>query len=301
MIIDTARALMAVLQPLTGDRAAGNLVVSAAPGPTAELPSNAYAVPVIAGSARYDLLFKTGVNPNTPAGGWTIGAATLVPMFSNVGGAAHNIPAATPMRWFPALEGIEPVSIVDPAGLAGATAAPPGLSGVKQIAFFEELGVINGAEALRTALVARFPALIVAWESTGPSTPLGRNNSAQKELWSVYVVVSRQDADPARRLEGLALVDAVTALLDGRASVDGFHFSSPSRIDITARQIVTVNESFAIYRVRFTTSSTSSTQANSGLAVNPWLRTRLDIDVPVPESEGGYPLVNDNELDMPHS
>lgn len=297
-LIAEARALMAVVQPLTGERAKGDVIVTAAPGPTAVLPPSSYAVPIIGGAARYDLLFKTPENPDS-AEGWTVGAATAVPLISNLGGAAGNIAGATAVRWYPAIEGIEPVSIVDPGGMTGGAPAE-GLTAVKQVAFFEELGAVTGWEMLTKALVTRFPALVLAWESTGASEFLGRGKWAQKELWSIYVIVSRQDSDPSRRLEGLAILDAVTDLLVGRTTVDGFHFSGPSGIDVTARQLMTITEQFVFYRVRFTCATTTSFREYRG-PFNPWLRTRLDIFVPVAEADGGYHLVNDNELDMPHS
>lgn len=298
-LIAEARALMALLAPLTGERAAGTLVVSAAPGPAAVLPASSYAVPILGGAARYDQLIKTAPNPASDDG-WPILTATEVPAVANVGGLSGNLPIGTPVRWFPAVDGIEPVSVVGPGadgdpGLTGGT-APEGLAAVRQVAFFEELGAASGAEMLAKALVSRFPALVLAWESTGESTLVGRGQRTQHQLWSLYVVTSRQDADPARRLEGLAILDEATAAIIGRSIVDGFVFSGAGGIDILGRQLVTISETFYIYRIRFSTQTAVSLQAYR--TFHPWRTTKLDAAVPAPPP-AGLPVVVDHEIEMP--
>lgn len=300
-LIAEARALMALLAPLTGERAAGTLVVSAAPGPGAVLPPSSFAIPILGGAARYDLLLKTAVNPASDEG-WPVFAGTAVPVVANVGGLSGNLPIGTSVRWFPSIAGVEPVSVVGPGvvgdpGIAGGT-APEGLTAVRQVAFFEELGAATGAEMLSRALVARFPAIVLAWESTGESTFVGRGQQTQKQTWSLYVVTSRQDADPARRLEGMAILDAATAAVIGRTGVDGFTFSAPAGVDIVGRQLVTISDAFYVYRIRLSTQTAMNYRELR--AFNPWLTTRLDAAVPAP-APAGLPVVIDHEIEMPQA
>ncbi len=293
-IVAEARALMALLQPLTGDRAAGLVTVNAAPGPTAKMPPCTYGVPIVGGAARYDQLLKTVPNPDDREG-WPVGLATPLPIVSNIGGPAMNLPGGTPVRWFPAPEGIESISVLDSGGLTGGL-PPTGLAAVRQVAFFEELGVTNGAEILSRGLVGRFPAVVLAWESTGVSEFLGRNKWGQKQFWSFYVIASRVDAEASRRLEGLAILDALAGAVWGRTTVDGFHLSSPAGVMVESRQLVTALDQFSIYRVRVSNMTTAT--MDEYRTFNPWRRTRLDVTTPSPAPDG-FPIITDNEVDMP--
>jgi hypothetical protein len=293
-LVAEARALMALLQPLIGDRATGNALVNAVPGPTATLPGSSYAVPVIGGAARWDLLVKVVENPATTDGSWPVSTTTTIPVMANLGGPALNLPPGTVLRWFPTIEGIESTSLIDPAGLTGGTQLT-GLTAVQQVAWFEELGAATGAEMLEKSLVTRFPSVVLAWESTGPRELVGRDRYLESQNWSYYIVTSRQTADPPRRLEGLMLVDAVRESIEGRMKVDGFGFSN-NGVNVMACSLVTVTPQWYVYRVRFSTQTSSSRKETR--TFNPWIRTRLDVLTPAPAPDG-LAVVVDNEVLMP--
>jgi hypothetical protein len=304
-ILDEARALMAVLQPLTGTRAAGNLTVRST-GATGLLPANAFAVPIVAGVMRHDLMIKTALNPANPAG-WPVGiAGTAVPAITNIGGAAQNVPADSPVRWWPAVEGIEPMAAVAAGGLAGAQ-DPVGLTAVRELELFEQLrpNLQGGPQDLFRGTFSRFPAVMVTWEGSGPGdnqtiSPLrqegarvGRGRTIQKQEWNVFIVTSRLDSDPARREEGLVLVDAVAGILGERQFVDGFCFSAPAGAFIRGRSRWLISPAFYVYRIELVT--TGSRVMQDARTYNPWLTTRLDVDTtdPVP-----FPVVDDNRFPM---
>jgi hypothetical protein len=292
-LVAEARALMALLQPLMGERSTGHAVVDAAPGPTATLPGGSYAVPVMGGSARWDQVVKTAENPAS-TDGWPVASATSVPVFANLGGQVLNLAAGTVLRWFPQIDGIAPTCVVGPGGLTGGTELT-GLTALKQVLWFEELGVASGAEMLAKAMGTRYPAAVLAWESSGPREYVGRDRYLENQNWSVYIVTSRQTADPPRRIEGLMLVDLVRAYIEGRQQVDGFTFSN-NGINVTGCSVVAVSEPWYIYRIRFQTQS--STSRRESRTFNPWIRTRLDILTPAAAPDG-LPVVVDNEVLMP--
>jgi len=281
-IVNDARAILACLQPLTGTRSSGNAVVTASPGPTVVLPANACAVPVIGGAIRYDRMVKVAKNPASSAG-WTVGTATVVPMISNIGGADMNLPAGTPLRWWPAVPGVEAVSAVDGSGMTGGTLAT-GLTAIAQLAFFEDLAVPNLGEMLAKASISRFPAVVLAWEGSGDYSPIGRGQWTQQQQWGLYVIASRNDAEAARRLEGVVLLDAVCDQIWGQQEADGFHFSTPSGAQITGRKMLGASDRFYVYRASFTTGSSSNFKETR--AFNPWTKTKLNAStadvVPLP-------------------
>lgn len=287
-ILDTARAIAAVLQPLTGNRSSGTATVRATPGPSAVLKPNQHAVPIVGGSMRFDRMVKTAINPDDAAG-WTLDdVGTPVTMISLVGGAEMNLPIGTQLRWWPTAEGIEPVSVLG-AAMTGA-AAPTGVAGLKQIAFFEQLQAnLSGSVAdMFKSMVSQYPAALIVWEGSNPSdndtvSPLGNKASRVgrgvklfSENWDLFIITSRLDGDTQRREEGMALVEAVTDQLSDRSAVDGFVFSAPNGIQIVARGRHLVAPGFYVYRVQLhTVSSQSSKDART---FNDWLVTRLDAD-----------------------
>jgi hypothetical protein len=96
-ILDTERKIMAICQPMTGDRATGKVVVKAAGVDPVELPLGTVLFPILS-QVRYDLPFKVAASAplsSTEDGAWTIaggGAETVVDIFSNIGGERHNLP-----------------------------------------------------------------------------------------------------------------------------------------------------------------------------------------------------------------
>jgi hypothetical protein len=289
-VVHDARAIMACLQPLTGTRATGSVTVNAVPGPSAVLPGGSYGAPVIGGSIRYDRLVKAAPNPDNLAG-WPVTTGTVVPCFTNIGGGDQNIPAGTSIRWFPVATGIEPASVT-PAGLTGGT-PNESFAGVAQLVFFEEIKPGQGGNVLKGGL-SRFPAVVLAWDGSGKAQFVGRGQWVQQQLWSLYVIVSRVDADPQRRVQGLTILDAIEDYLWGRQMVDGTGFSTPNGAQFERRLAMPIDPSFYVYRAQVTTKR--SVRRFEPRTFSPWLRTKLDAtttDV-VP-----FKLVDDNEFDMP--
>lgn len=290
MIVHDARAIMACLQPLTGARASGNVTVNASPGPTATLKGGSYGAPIIGGAIRYDRLVKVAQNPADKAG-WPIGAATVVPCFTNIGGLDQNIPAGTSIRWFPALQGIEAVSQTV-GGLAGA-GGDTSMTGVQELVFFEDIQPGAGMSLLKGA-ISRFPAVVLAWEGSGDAEFVGRGQWVQQQLWSIYVVVSRQDGDPNRRVQGLAIMDTIQNELWGRGAVDGEGFSTPNGAQFARRMALPIDPTFYVYRARVTTKS--SYRQSEHRTFNPWAHTKLDMQT---TDTPAFPTVVDNEFPMP--
>jgi hypothetical protein len=290
-VVHDARSILAALQPLTGARATGNVTVKAVPGPTAILKGGSYGVPVIQGAARYDRLVKVAQNPADKAG-WTVAAGgTVVPCFTNVGGVDQVIPPGTLIRWFPAIDGTELASST-PAGLAGA-APNTSTVGIAQLAFYEELQPGAGMTLFRGA-ISRFPAVVLSWDGSGDAEPVGRGQWAQEQQWSLFVVASRQDADPARRMQGLLILDAIQEQLWGRGNVDGEGFSSPRGVDFSRRQSLPIDEKFFLYRARFSTMATY--RQSETRTFSPWQKTKLDLET---TDTPTFPTVVDNEFPMP--
>jgi hypothetical protein len=298
-ILSEARALLAVLQPLTGARASGTATVLAEPGPSAILPANTYAVPILSGAMRFDLLLKTAENPADDEG-WTVTTAgDPVTMISVLGGNEHNLPAGTELRWWPATADIEPKSVLAGPMTGGLDAV--GLTALRQARFFEQLRPnVDGAPAdLFKSMVNQFPSAVLVWERSRPvpaGGKLGRGVSAYEQEWHLFIITSRSDSDSARREEGLALVDAVTEEMVDRSTVDGETFSAVSGLAIDERSRYFVGAAFYVYRIRFTTTTTVSKK--DPRTFGPWLFTRLDEKSTDGPPQGPFPWVDNNRFPM---
>jgi hypothetical protein len=299
-ILSEARALLALLQPLTGARASGTATVKASPGPTAVLPPNTYAVPIVGGAMRFDLLLKTAQNAAAPAG-WTVTTAgDPVTMISVVGGNEHNLPDATELRWWPGAAGIEAKSVLAGALTGGIDAS--GLTALRQVRFFEQLRAdLSGTPAdLFKSMVSQFPSAVLVWERSRPApngAKLGRGVNVYEQEWHLFLITSRADGDNQRREEGLALVDAVTEEMVDRSTVDGMMFSAASGLSIEERRRHFTGNAFYVYRIVFTT--TTSVSKKDSRTFNPWLFTRLDEDSTDPLPQGPFPWVDNNRFPMP--
>lgn len=286
-ILDEARALLAVMQPLTGERAAGPLTVRATGAPV-KIPANVFAVPLVSGVMRHDLIVKTAVNPDDKEGWPVTSAGSAVPVLSNIGGLAMNQAEGARVRWWPTFDGVEAVSLVGAGGLVGGTEAM-GFTAVKQMALFEQLrpNLKDGPEDLFKHVFTRYPGVALTWEGSGPGdnqtiSPLsqqgarvGRGRIIQQQQWSVYIITSREDANEARREEGLALLDAVADVIGERQFVDGFSFSSPAGAFIKSRSRWIISPSFYVYRIEVSTTGSRILRDPRNF-VNPWLVTQLD-------------------------
>jgi hypothetical protein len=308
-IIDNARALMALMQPLTGSRSTGSITVRST-GATGTLPANAHAAPIIGGVLRPELLVKTAVNTDDsptalPGHAWPITrAGTTVPVLSVLGGLCHDFPAGTVLRWLPEIDSIEPTAEIT-VGMTGGTANTSHV-GVAEVRLYEQLtATAPGIEVFKAAF-SRFPGVMLTWQSSVPDdgqgeqplgrreSRLGRGKTLLRNVWDIFVACSRMDSDPARREQGLDILDELTETMIDRATVDGMRFSSVRGLSVHQRARWNVSPSLYVYLLRVSTTDVAEKREHRNFA--PWLRTRLDVDTP---DEAPFPLVHDNRFNMP--
>lgn len=305
-IIHDARALLALIQPLTGTRAAGTALVRSA-GATGSIPANAHAVPIVDGQVRPELLIKTVQNPTTDDHSWpVIQAGTPIPILSVLGGAGHNLGPGTVLRWLPAPDGIADSSSVVAPGLRGG-APNTSYVGVAEAKIFEQLQAAPapGLDLFRAG-IARYPALMLVWQGSEPDDgqreqPLGRRESRlgkgqtlQRQSWDLFVIVSRQESDPVRREQGLAIIDELREVMTDRQSVDGMPFSTIRPLSIHGSRRWLVGPSVYVYLMQFSTANVLKKREEREFS--PWLTTRLDADTP---DSPPFPIVDDKRFNMP--
>lgn len=311
-IINTARYLMAVMQPATGDRATGVATVTASGGDVT-LPMNTFAMPVIDGRRRPDLLLKVAEGPNTDRS-WTVtSGGTAVDYVSNIGGTRHNIDQGTPIHFDPAVGGLVSSAPTADANFTGGTDANY-FGGIRDMVIYENFDGPAFQMDLRRSGVTRFPCVMVTWLDTGPAdgttisqtdrpTRTGTRGVLYKDTFSISVISTRDDSDHARRHEGLRIVDTISRLLSDRQMVDKYAFSAPSGVQI--REISreggpeTVYQKFYIYNILLSTER--ELKQLDSRTYNDWLLAVMDIykpqDPPLP-NQGDITIVDDMEIDM---
>src|SRR5690349_10878093 len=214
-----SRALFGALAPITGDRASGQVLVTAGPAPVV-VPRNTYLVPVTEGKLREELLYKTTAEVQIAAN-----SMALLPIVSNVGGRRHNLPEATPLRFDPPLEGFVGTALLN----AAMTTATQGL--VRSLSIFEDVDAGNPGKDFFDAGLFDFPAMILAWQQSEPVEGVqgglrrGSNRGARavtfyRETFVLYVIAGRLRGPGFRRQEGLTLVQAAARLLGDRMQND---------------------------------------------------------------------------------
>ncbi len=177
-----------------------------------------------------------------------------------------------------------------------------GVGSVKQIVHYETLSSGTTAIDLFNARVSsQAPSIVLAWESSGSPTAVGRNVARRQDRWILYVVTTRGDGSGKRRDEASDILDAVEAYLVDRKSVAGFVFSAPAT-QIMGRGRLTVTKTSYIYTVSLETGGTveriDTRGANSPegeLTFAAWQTTQLDMptaDVPP------FPIVHDVGINM---
>lgn len=245
LVVDTARALLALCQPLTGTRATGKLLVKAQAGRVVTIPRNRYLYPIVNDKARPDLLFKTGLAPDECGKEWVVDEnGGEVDVLSNIGGARHNLPAGTKFAFDPPAPYAQPLPELAQATVGGVDAT--GFGSVKDAVVFESMEG-DHALALRRSMTKGFPAIVLHWMAILPpegSTSAHSGGMRRKGEWRymyslkylLTVVSSRADEDSHRRHEGLVIVDRLLGLLPGRYAVDGQNVSSPMPVSILNAQ-----------------------------------------------------------------
>jgi hypothetical protein len=290
---------------MTGDRATGSILASSIAG-SVEVPKGAHLIPVVAGQLRPDLLLKTTDKmPITPGG-------VAVPITSVLGGAAHNLPGATVVRWDPVLDGVEPTATI--VTCSGAT-TPTYFGAIKSASIFETFGgPAPTLEAFRTR-VREFPAVIISWDGSEPadgqavsqlergSSRAGRSAQLYSEQFVITIISSRQDSDHARRHEGLEVLDELCAWMFDKQAIDGHVFSAPGGLQILSRNRVPVGDpqlwqDFYVYRA--VVAVTVAMHKRDVRVYNEWMRTRTTWAVGDAAHEQDKTIV-DVEFPMPQT
>lgn len=281
-----ARALFALVTPITGERSSGTITVSApgmGPG-QALLPANSYLRPVVGGSLREDLVFKTTDD-------WVLALGTTesgVPITSNVGGARHNLAAGTVLRFDPVPPGYARDVTVDADMTDGSDVG----SRLKSLAFFEDIDSANPSADIFGAKLAA-PALMLVWQRSDPADGLNaglsrgqsrraRNVVTFKESFTAFIITARLTGDPARRREGLILAQDISRLWSDRMqNDDGEQLSTVgSGVEITGRSRYRRDEKTYIYTVGLRVNATLEGTGSLSLNAGPWDRTRTRGAVP---------------------
>lgn len=296
-IMQTARHLMAVLAPLTGERAEGTITITTrADVPELEIPLNFHLLPVLQSAEGNGALA-----PQLPFRVAEAGVATpdgvTFPVTSVLGGTVHNLPDSTVFRC--ALEDNRIASIEASSLIEGATNYT-GTGALKQILMYETIGNSSAQRDLFLAkLAGRTPAAVIVWESSGSPTFYAPNHTKLAEQWAIHVVVSRFDAGELRALEGLEILDMVSELLGLRVGVDGADITNGA-IKILGRQRTATTDSAYIYTLRIGTSTVVTRRDDRSFPE--YLRTKYTL-VTTPADTALSPsvvtLVEDAEYDHP--
>lgn len=294
-IISTARALMATMQPATGTRSSGSVLVTATAGQSVVVPRNRYAIPVVGGSARPDLMVKAANNPATEDGSWTAtDAGTAINFISNLGGARHNLPDTTVLLFDPPLDNVASAVVTGGAFAGGADSTAFGA--LRDLVMAEQLSGPQLTTDLARSPIKRFPSAIVTWQDVQPadgSTVVQQNRGAArvgtrrilaKATYRISIISSRADSAHARRHEGLYAVDQVARLVSDRQAVDGREcVSNPSGVQILQmlREFqpgADLYLKFFIYHL--VVACTVTIEQIDTRSYNDWLLTLLNVDKP---------------------
>lgn len=296
------RALFATLAPITGVRGTGTVSVMATTDDDVTVPANTYLLPVVGGQLRDDLVFKTTADVVVVGGSLTPAA---IPITSNAGGARHNLPDATVLRFDPPVPGIDPVAVL---GGAITDASDEGQL-VRSLAWFEDLDSANPQKDIFAAKLGEYPGLMLVWAQSEPAEGAtaglrqGANRGRRmvrfwRESFVLYVVVGRLTGDTGRRQEGLVVMQAATRLLTDRMqNDDGEQLSTiGAGVEITGRARLRRGERHYIYALRVRVNQTL--QPFDARTFNAWIATQYEGELPgreSPEPTDGIQLVDDLE------
>lgn len=219
------RGILSALRPLTGDFASGS-VLATATGDDVTVPKNCHLVPIPASSTgqveiAHDLPFRTSAEIVVSSAG------TVVPVASLLGGAQHNLPLTTRMRWDPQLTDLEEEVVVTGAALSGGANPTSGPGLVKEVRAFETLESMQVAQDLFAGQVGRFPALIIAYGGSQELDELGDDTVMEAHRWRIYAITSWGSQATKVGDEALDILDAVKSYLVRRTSSHQLVFSQP--------------------------------------------------------------------------
>lgn len=294
IVLDGARAILAVVQPVTGSRSAGQ-VLARAVGANVVVPRNAHLLPVREGQIRPEQPFKTDEGPLLAPnkGAWTVtSAGTNVDVLSVLGGARHNLPVGTVLRWDPPIAGLEPTATVGAAGLTGG-ADPTFFGGLKAAVVHDAFGApAADLESFRAKLGA-LPGMVLIWQSSEPADGsavsalgrgggrMGQNEMLMVERYLAVIISNRVDDAHFRRSEALEAMDEVTLWLTDRMAVDGMSVSAPGGVQIAGRSRLQGNRllylEHDVYAINL--AITRTYKRHDVRTYNEWLRTRMRVQV----------------------
>lgn len=314
--IDTARDIMAALQPTTGTRATGKILVT--PNGTAPtvIRRNQCLIPIINSDARETLLFKVAEGPEdgdpNPKGSWIVDpAGSSIDVFSVLGGKRHNLPAGTKMRLDPLPpEPLNPVVTLQSATTDGAD--PIHFGGVKSVVMFETLGGASLDIDLFRSQSGQMPGIVVVWDGSEPAdgttqsslnrgrTRVGTRRSLWNERFNLFIITKRMDSDHMRRSEGLQILDDLTEWLTDRQAIDGQVFSAPAGIQIRGRQRISglgpPYQQVYVYLIQL--SVTRLLQMRDERTWSDWLLTHNEFLTFGRDGLGNRRIVVDQDIDM---
>lgn len=286
-----ARAILAQLAPLTGERGTGSVVVSNPSGAAVELDPNMYLLPVVDGELADDLVFKVTPNPATvqphgKGGAWTIpaGGTATVAIRSNLGGARHNLRAGTVLRFDPVLEplarDVELVaSISDGADFADDELA------LRRAVYYEDMDPAAVERDIAGGRLARLPGAMIVWTQSTPyegrtagtnqgSTRLADGIRGFAENFRLFVVSATAASSGKRRGDGLRLLQTISRLLtDQQTNDDGEQLTSLGSLEIINRSRFVRNEKHYVYALTLRVNRVLARTDTRSFV--PWLRTRL--------------------------
>jgi hypothetical protein len=318
-VLETSRALMAIMSPATGTRSSGNVRLQAQPGVEVSVPRNHFAFPVIKGDRRPELVLKVAEGPEDDQSWKVTDTPGDILLISNIGGERYNLPDGTPIVFDPPLTGIvtspaankPKVNVAFSGGLDRT-----GLGCVADMLMYEQLRVSPelGVD-LRRSGITKFPAVILTWSDlqsadgvtvpqAGRGNRVGTRSTLYKSTFDITIMVSRADEDHARRHEGLAIMEFLMRLLTDRQSVDGLCVSNPSGVQIlqTFRETAlpqSLVQKFYIYHI-IVAAELGLEQIDSR-TFNDWLTAVVDVikpqDPKLP-NQGDFTVVDDMEVDL---
>lgn len=314
--ITQGRGLLGFLGPLTGVRARGKVFVTPDPASVGDqiLPPNTWLSPVIEGALWSQMAYRVLPDYTNIAGrgAWGIPqAGKLVDIEAHLGGTRFNVAKKTVMRFADAIPTgfIADSVVVDDNAITGGTNVPYyGSDRIVGASMYEQIGSASERLDLFRAQLGNLPAVLLIW--TGSASPkwAGRGAARYSELWDLVVIVDRADSDAARRGEGLRLLDAMEDLVlwrtvygdDGNTGLGGIIVSADASVEPRSRQRISGASPFFKQTYVYSISIRAIRVANrvDFRVFEPWRKTRLDVNFPVPSEAEKLPMVVDNEFLM---
>lgn len=296
VIEQLARAVIGQLSALSGTRGTGRVLVVNDTADEIVLEKNMYLLPRVGtlGELADDLAFKTRPNPATlqehgQGGAWTIPAndELEVDIWSNLGGARHNLPAGTVFLWDPPLTGLgATVVLVD--AITDAANRDDDLR-LDALVYYEDLDSARIAKDLAGGRL-KSPGAFLIWEGSTPAEgrTAGTNQGSTRadterrffaENYRLFIVVSNVASDKKRRSGGLRLTQGATRLLtDQQVTLDFEQLTGLGALEITGRSRYTRNERHYVYQLAFRMNRVLRRLDNRSFI--PWLQTHIVASAP---------------------